>query len=91
MSLQVFVQEAQEFQTGIDDLRYRRKASGKSGRSRVALTSDQQSPDIDTIHAILVVYGKALHHTLQVACHLSHSHAGRCSVNAIVWLSLLAC
>ena len=64
--MQVFLQEAQEFQTGIDDLRYRRKAAGGSQRTAATVASDSTPPDTETIHAILVVYSKALQHALQV-------------------------
>lgn len=64
--MQVFLQEAQEFQTGIDDLRYRRKAGGGSQRTAAAAVSDSTPPDTKTIHAIFLVYSKALQHALQV-------------------------
>ncbi|CAL5221234.1 g3386 [Coccomyxa viridis] len=62
---QVFLQEAQEFQTGIDDLRYRRRAAGGSQKNAAPLASDSTPPDTKTIHVILSVYSKALQHTLQ--------------------------
>lgn len=64
--MQVFLQEAQEFQTGIDDLRYRRRAAGGSQRTAATLASDSTPPDTKTVHAILLVYSKALQHALQV-------------------------
>ncbi len=62
----MFLQEAQEFQTGIDDLRYRRRAAGGSQKNAAPLASDSTPPDTKTIHVILSVYSKALQHTLQV-------------------------
>ena len=64
--LQVFLQEAQEFQTGIDDLRYRRKAAGGSRNPAATLPVDSSPPDAKTVHAMLLIYSKALQHALQV-------------------------
>ncbi len=64
--LQVFVQEAQEFQQGIDDLRYRRKAAGGYIKNAATAASDSESPDVNTIHAVLLAYSKALQHALLV-------------------------
>ena len=64
--VQVFLQEAQEFQTGIDDLRYRRRAAGGLKNTAAALSVDPRPPDSETIHAMLLIYSKALQHALQV-------------------------
>lgn len=64
--VQVYVQEAQEFQTGIDDLRYRRKASGKSASTNKSLATEWDIPDVSTIQAMLMLYTKALQKGLQV-------------------------
>ena len=60
------MQEAQEFQQGIDDLRYRRKAAGGYIKNAATAASDSDSPDVNTIHAVLLAYSKALQHTLLV-------------------------
>ena len=71
--LQLFVQEQQEFQTGIDDLRYRRRASRLSGRPASAQASQHAPPSADTIYAMLVTYTKLLQHALQVGGSLGQS------------------
>ena len=64
--VQIYMQEAQEFQTGIDDLRYRRKASGKSASANKNLATQWDIPDVSTIQAMLILYTKALQQGLQV-------------------------
>ena len=73
--LQVFVQEQQEFQTGIDDLRYRRRAGGPSRRPASAQASEHLPPDVDTVHAMLITYSKALQHALQVIASLARAQS----------------
>ena len=63
---QVFLQEAQEFETGIDDLRYRRRAAGALKSTAATVSIDSSPPDSKVIHAMLSIYSKALQHALQV-------------------------
>ena len=90
--LQLFVQEQQEFQTGIDDLRYRRRAGGLSRRPASAQASEHVPPDVDTIHAMLVTYSKALQHALQVSASLAYVQSTtRTSCSMLTLSSRQAC
>ena len=73
--VQVYVQEAQEFQTGIDDLRYRRKAGSKSASANKNLATEWDIPNVSTIRATLMLYTKALQQGLQVCLLLQAPEA----------------
>ncbi|CAK0781685.1 hypothetical protein CVIRNUC_005445 [Coccomyxa viridis] len=91
---QVFVQEQQEFQTGIDDLRYRRRAGGPSRRPASAQASEHLPPDVDTVHAMLITYSKALQHALQAMMQalqgLCGSGAPLTSTIRQLWMAIIS-
>ncbi len=94
LTVQVYVHEAQEFQTGIDDLRYRRRASGKSENTSRSLAAEWDIPDVINIQAILMLYTKALQQGLQVCtcCSSNHRSARKVRMSMLyVWSKTYLC
>lgn len=62
---QAYVEEAQEYQVGIDDSRYRRRTSA-GPRIKAEEIPREQSPSADAIQRMIQVYCRCLQHALQV-------------------------
>ncbi len=69
-SAQVYVEEAQEFQTGIDDSRYRQRAQrSKAPVVKLEARSTDETPKADSIQKMMLWYCRCLQHALQVRYH----------------------
>ena len=74
LSVQLFVEEAQEFQTGIDDSRYRQRAQrSRAPVVKLETTSSEESPKADSIQKMMLWYCRCLQHGMQVCHHKNES------------------
>ncbi len=65
---QVFVEEAQEFQVGIDDSRFRQRTGRTSKRGiKTEEETTEQSPNAEVIKRMMHLYCRCLQHALQVS------------------------
>ncbi|BDA43636.1 probable TATA box-binding protein-associated factor RNA polymerase [Coccomyxa sp. Obi] len=92
---QVFVEEAQEFQTGIDDSRYRQRAHRtQSSRVKLDIIPREKSPTAESLQKMLLWYSRCLQHALQEELIVLQTQCGLgASLSSVVrriWLANLA-
>lgn len=69
LSAKVYVEEAQEFQTGIDDSRFRQRTQrSKAPVVKLETASTEETPKADSIQKMMLWYCRCLQIALQV-CH----------------------
>ena len=66
-AVQAYVEEAQEFQAGVDDSRYRRKQRTPTGKAvKIEEGGKQKSPDAAAVQQLVALYTRCLQRCLQV-------------------------
>jgi hypothetical protein len=80
---QAFVEEAQEFQAGVDDSRYRRRERTAAGRRiKAEGPAEKGTPDAAGIQKLMALYCQCLQRCLQVTS-LQHERHGAAMISRL--------